>query len=206
MEKCLLIDAATPLVQAVILEGGKIFSWKATSGNATDFVSALVGKLMAEAGIKFADLDSMAYCRGPGSAMGLRTALISIKVWMIFAQKPLGLLEYDGFDMCLRLNPEASGVCTNFGKGSLLVKLRGEHGTKVHDFTDGEKLPDGVVFMGTRRTRSEKCANIAHARYSIGDGDFEIPSICEVSSGELDKYENNSFTKWNSLPIAQNEQ
>jgi hypothetical protein len=201
--KCLLIDAATPLIQAVIFDGAKVLSAEAVLANAVDAVSTLAKKLMAGTATSFDDLHSMAYCGGPGSAMGLRTVLISMKIWTIFSSKKPELVEYSSLDMCLHLNRGAGGVCANVAGEDLIMKRRNGQNAVISNCCGENFSPERVVFLNTRRTKNEKFAKIPPANYCIAGGEFPLQFAFNPSSGDLKDYGSIFYKKWDGLSIAE---
>ncbi|MDR1413736.1 MAG: hypothetical protein LBI56_02235 [Puniceicoccales bacterium] len=195
MKKHLLLDCATSLVQAILLKGKKVAMAKTSIGNATDLIFPLVRSLLVESECSFEDLSGMIYCSGPGSALGLRGALISMKTWMIFSRKIFELLEYNALDMCLGLNPAIGCVFTNGYGENLIAKFRMEENMKIITHADATATTD-AAFLNTRRTPPANCQGFAPADYCIANAKFDIMSICETSSGELENYGSNSYKKW----------
>jgi hypothetical protein len=195
MEKYLLVDCATPITQVAMLKGGRVAMAKALIGNAAESISPLLGNLFRESQCGFEDFDGMIYCGGPGSALGLRVALVSIKTWMIFSQRTFRLLEYNGLDMCLQLNPQFECVCTNGVGENLIIKFRGDERVTI---TALKNIPGNksTAFLSTRRTPSIGCQSFPTANYDIAHAQFDILSICRVSTGELENYGSNSYKKW----------
>jgi hypothetical protein len=192
----LLIDSATPLIQVAVIEDGNITAAKSSLGNAIDLVPAFVQVLQSGTGLIFDNFDGMIYCSGPGSALGLRIALVSIKTWRIFSEQSFELMEYNSLDMSLCLNPEIKSICTHGVGDDLIVKTRGNSDIKV--LVEGEvDFGNDVLFLDTRRVRSDKYKNFGAANYTIGDIDGGILSICKISDGELKNYgDSSTYKKW----------
>lgn len=71
----LAIETSSELASCALLDGERV-AWRESSGVRTHSQSVLpmVQELLAEAGIKLADCDAVAFGAGPGSFTGVRTA------------------------------------------------------------------------------------------------------------------------------------
>ncbi|MDR1595302.1 MAG: hypothetical protein LBR91_00010 [Puniceicoccales bacterium] len=196
-KKYLIVDAATPLVQEAIVCASGVVVAKSTRANAVDTISSLAKELFSEHGCGFDEISGMIFCNGPGSAMGLRAALISIKTWMIFHGKHFELFDYCSFDMCLALNGFADGVCTHGTNDVLILKFRGDTDVTLVA-ADAVKNLSGknIVFLGTRRNSCEKYSNFVPAKYDVYDVRFDIFSICRPSDVGLVDYGGGTYRKW----------
>ena len=72
----LAMDTATPAPSIVVLSGERIFE-ESLSGDrrASEELLPAVGRALARAGLRLADLDRVAVCSGPGSFTGIRVGL-----------------------------------------------------------------------------------------------------------------------------------
>jgi hypothetical protein len=181
------MDSATPLMQVAVVEKGRAIAAESAVGHAVDLLSPLVENLMARGEFNFADADGMICCSGPGSSMGLKSALISAKVWKIFSPKALILLQYCSLDMCLRLNRDANTVCVPW-RGDVFIAKSADCDavTRVHRSELQSRV--GTLLLNSRRTRPAECESFPDANYCITAADFDILSICSEFSGELKDY------------------
>jgi hypothetical protein len=194
-ERYLLIDAATPLVQVVVLGDGEVLASESSVGNASFAIFPSMKKLLSANDLSMDDFDGMAYCRGPGSALGLRVALIAIKTWMVFSPKIFRLWDYCSLDMCLALNPRIDRVCAGGTGGTLVVKTRQREGVEI---IESGKIPSGspMFFLNTKRTIGEEYQSFDAANNDIAEATFDILSICNPSSGTLEDYGAGTYKKW----------
>lgn len=98
MGRILLIETATQVCSAAVSDGGKVLAIKESreqlshSGQLTVFIE----EVMAQAGLHYSQLDSVAVSMGPGSYTGLRIGISAAKGICYAMDKPLigiGTLE-----------------------------------------------------------------------------------------------------------------
>jgi hypothetical protein len=195
----LLIDSATPTTQVVIVDGKTVLASEVYSGNAVDGITVALGELLLKTHRALGDFDGMIYCGGPGSTLGLRIALASINTWVIFGNSDYKLLTYDALDMGICLNQDARMICT-YGLGdSLIIKTRDSGVINISTIEEFD-FSDGILFLDTRRMRSEKYQKFPPANYDISTADFDILSNCEIADGELKNYGDGNYKKWSGNP------
>jgi hypothetical protein len=195
----LLIDSATPTTQVVMVEGKTVLGSEIYSGNAADGITVALGKLFLKMRCTFDNFDGMIYCGGPGSALGLRTALVSINTWVIFGNRGYKLLTYDALAMGICLNQGARMICTYGSGDNLIVKARDNGAIRISTI-DGLGFSDDILFLDTRRMRCEKYQKFPPANYDISTANFDILSICEIANGELKNYGDGNHKKWSRNP------
>ena len=73
--KLLAFDTSTEALSVAVRRGDRVFSRSGPGGaQASSSLIPLIQELLAEAGLAMAELDAIAFGRGPGSFTGLRTA------------------------------------------------------------------------------------------------------------------------------------
>ena len=107
----LVIDVSTPFIQVGIACDKNWQKVETKHSNALDGVFQTVSKLLTELKLKFHELDSVFFCSGPGSTLGLRLTLAFIKTNWEFDQR-LKLFSYNALDlancMITNLHPYSS--------------------------------------------------------------------------------------------------
>ncbi len=83
----LLIDSASARVQIGLWHQARA-SWQTTEAEAGTAVFASVDALLAERSLTIADLNAYAFCEGPGSVLGIRTAAVALRVWRVLNPAP----------------------------------------------------------------------------------------------------------------------
>ncbi len=74
--KILAVDTATEACSAALLVGGKLFSrWEEAPRDHTQKILPMVQAVLDEAGLSLAELDAIAFGRGPGSFTGVRIGI-----------------------------------------------------------------------------------------------------------------------------------
>jgi hypothetical protein len=196
--KYILVDGATPSVQALVIANGSTVAHRCASGNAAESIAELAKSALDECAIELGALDGMAYCSGPGSAIGLRAALLSLKIWQMFSGANPTLLEYGSLDMCLRLNPNADCVCTHGSDGGIILRTKFDQCTMAaKNLVELEAQQfKNIVFLDTRRIRDRQYGEIHAANYTIASANFNVLSLCRGATGELENYVCHSFKKW----------
>ena len=172
-KRCLLIDAATPLVQVAHVIDGKISMVRECRGHCVDVLFGFVRDLMDRCDISWDDVDGMIYCSGPGSAMGLRTALMSISTWEIFSSKNLQIFSYCSLDMCRLLSPDTK-TFISCGTGNSIVKLDVGDQSPVVITTDDLQKQNDIKFLNTRHVVPAKFSSFDQVIYDLNNVSCDI--------------------------------
>jgi tRNA threonylcarbamoyladenosine biosynthesis protein TsaB len=81
----LLLDAASTRVQVALFSADGTARWTATDGEAGVALFRGVESL----GVDLAQVRAFAFCEGPGSILGIRTAAMALRTWNMLAPRPL---------------------------------------------------------------------------------------------------------------------
>jgi tRNA threonylcarbamoyladenosine biosynthesis protein TsaB len=81
----LILDAASSRVQVGLVQAGAKTTWETSDGEAGVGLFRCVEKLA----IKIDDVRAFAFCEGPGSVLGVRTAAMMLRTWSVLKPRPV---------------------------------------------------------------------------------------------------------------------
>lgn len=84
----LLIDSASSRIQVGLFRADAEPLWETADQEAGVAVFAGTEKLLARSALTFADLAAFAFCDGPGSVLGIRTAAVALRTWRVLHPRP----------------------------------------------------------------------------------------------------------------------
>lgn len=84
-ESVLFIDAASSRVQVGIWKRGRRERWAASS----DEAGVGLFTCIEETRVSLAEISAFAFCEGPGSILGIRTAAMAIRTWNVLHSRPV---------------------------------------------------------------------------------------------------------------------
>lgn len=95
----LLLDAASVRTQVGLWTPGarETARWFVSEEEAGVALFAGAEALLAEAGLRVADIDVFIFCEGPGSVLGIRTAAMALRTWRVITPAPV--LAYRSLDL-----------------------------------------------------------------------------------------------------------
>jgi hypothetical protein len=176
---------------ALVSSGGKILHTLRGSGDVVDILITLVSELCTSG---FKDKLGIIYCYGPGSTLGLRSALTAINVWLRFSQEKLKVYCYSSLSMAKCL--AQSGIVVYCGVGKFVVETLGNE-TIVTDSLD--EYRKDFYFLNTRRVLPETALGMNFVDYDLehfGGNIFEIANEVEIPS--VFEIGERKFAKWPS--------
>ncbi|TVR54470.1 MAG: hypothetical protein EA425_01785 [Puniceicoccaceae bacterium] len=77
----LVIDAASPESVAGILRPDRPACWQRRSGQTMDGLFEAVAAVLADSGTAWTEIRTVLHCRGPGTQLGLRIAIMALRIW-----------------------------------------------------------------------------------------------------------------------------
>jgi len=130
----LVLDASSTTVEAGILRDGAWAAFERSTGEALESIFRLTRDVLARANTRLADLDGIAWCRGPGSILGMRLGAMAIEGWRATAPRLADSiwnahsLHMAALDLAARHDLDTLEVFSDFRKGSF-IRTRLAHGT-----------------------------------------------------------------------------
>ena len=87
----LLLDTASTRVQVALLRPNHPAPalWETCDDEAGVALFTCAEKLLARATLTIADIAAFAFCDGPGSVLGIRTAAVALRAWRVTRERPI---------------------------------------------------------------------------------------------------------------------
>ncbi|HRE81282.1 MAG TPA: peptidase M22, partial [Opitutaceae bacterium] len=82
---CLVIDTASTLVQVGLIQSARQDVWFSSEEDAGQGLFRCLEKLP----LPLKSIAAIAFCEGPGSLLGIRTAAMALRVWDAVTPRPL---------------------------------------------------------------------------------------------------------------------
>ena len=79
----LWLDTSTQDTSLALIEHHELLSLKVQESNALDYLFESLQELLQETDMEFSDLNSIYYCCGPGSSLGLRILSMALRTWKV---------------------------------------------------------------------------------------------------------------------------
>ncbi len=77
----LVIDTSSRRVCVALIDGSESVATRFSNEEASLSLFPLIANILAERELKLDQLKSIAFCEGPGSTLGIRTAIMGIRAW-----------------------------------------------------------------------------------------------------------------------------
>jgi len=162
----LLLDAASTRVQVALFDAQGAVRWAVADEEAGVALFRGVESL----GIDLAQVRAFAFCEGPGSILGIRTAAMALRTWTAFAPRPafaFRSLELVAHDLARRGPLENFSVIADARRGAW-------HCVEVHAGTAGplrrvkaSELSGGLFMPENFRTWAAKPAETQTTSYDL---------------------------------------
>ena len=78
----LVLDTASRRVCVALIEDSKTIATRHSEDEASRSLFPSIKTLLEDRSMRLADLRSIAFCEGPGSMLGIRTAVMGIRTWL----------------------------------------------------------------------------------------------------------------------------
>jgi tRNA threonylcarbamoyladenosine biosynthesis protein TsaB len=95
----LLIDSASACVQVGLWQTETEASWRQSEREAGIAVFECVDAVLAGAGLGVRDLGACAFCEGPGSILGIRTAAMALRTWQAVGERARPAFAYRSLEL-----------------------------------------------------------------------------------------------------------
>jgi len=84
----LLVDTASTTTQVGVLRNGKSAIWHKSTDEAGTAIFASTEIVLREAQATLECIQAFVYCEGPGSMLGVRTAAMTLRTWLVLQARP----------------------------------------------------------------------------------------------------------------------
>lgn len=96
----LVLDAASISVQVGVIDGDARSAWIRPPGDAGTALFAGTAQALQAAGLTLGDIHGFVFCDGPGSMLGIRTAAMALRSWLVIHPRPV--FTYDSLALAGR--------------------------------------------------------------------------------------------------------
>lgn len=135
----LLTDCSAPGVRAGILGKNGWLAYTHRQGETGSTLFDAVKQLLEDAGLGLEDIQSFAYCEGPGSTLGIRINSMALRTWISLSGSPKPVFAYRSLEAARLL---IAGQETPPASFSVLSDLRKHcwNGLRVHPDTPDPEI------------------------------------------------------------------
>lgn len=152
----LVIDAASKQIQVGIFTEDQWISKTSPKGDALETLFNSLESVLKSSGYSLQEIQSLYFCEGPGSLLGLRLAAMAVQTWKILPEfSELQLLQYSSMELgacsiaqTLRVSQPFHLLCS-FRKGQYIHTRKSEETStsySVIDYNEAATL-EGDVFL-----------------------------------------------------------
>lgn len=160
----LLIDSCSQVIHVGLARTADApIRWETREEEAGSGLFHAVEALLAAEGLRIADVHGFAFCEGPGSVLGIRTAAVALRTWHVLNPSPM--FAFQGLDLVARfLNRPEIAVIADARRDSWHVARLGAAIARV----PSAELAGELVMPEGFRHWSKLPANVAGVPYDIG--------------------------------------
>lgn len=95
----LVLDTSSSVVFAGLLKNGEWLKSTESTEPTLEILFTLVNQILVECNLHFDEIDYYLYDRGPGSILGIRTAIAAIQSWEILSDKKNSIRSFQSLDL-----------------------------------------------------------------------------------------------------------
>lgn len=152
----LVLDVSSPIIQAGIANKSGWRKIISSESQALNGVFQSITKLFSDLNLKICDVDTIFFCSGPGSTLGLRLSLACIKTIQWERKNAIRLFSYNAMDLASRMTEnEPDFIQAPFRMGWRIVRSnvkKNKIGKKeiLESKQALDKYPDSLHLKDTR--------------------------------------------------------
>lgn len=191
----LLIDTCSQVIHAGVARDARTpIRWETCEEEAGSGLFRVVGALLTAEGLRIADLRGFAFCEGPGSVLGIRTAAVALRTWHVLNPSPM--FAFQGLDVVARhLNRPELSVIADARRDTWHVARLGEAITRMPSagLTGELAMPAGF------RHWSKLPAAATTVPYDVGamlEATADQPLFRPVDSPDAFLHETPAYATW----------
>lgn len=201
----LILDAASTVVQVGLLRRSNPSLWETSSVESGQALFTCTSSCLRGAGLELRDITAFIYCEGPGSMLGIRTAVMAIRTWQ--AELPRSAYAYQSLAVAgsalQHAKPgHAFHAIADARRDSWHVQSFDSNSPTPLRRLAGADLPAGELVMPAHfRTWSRLPRPATNCNYDLaeiftrlGDGDF----FRETRAPEVFQHEAPEYKKWSA--------
>ncbi len=131
----LLIDSSSSLIQVGLFLADRAPTWESLETDAGSGIFAATETLLKRTNAAFISIDAFAFCAGPGSVLGIRTAAVAVRTWNVIRERPV--FSFSGLELVAHAQ-KINRMGRNF---SVIADARRATWHRVMVNTDGAMQP-----------------------------------------------------------------
>lgn len=207
----LVLDASCPTTHVSLFQDGNLLSQIDSEENAMESLLSGIQQLIRSANIGIQDIRGFIYCIGPGSILGIRLSIISIKTWCsIHRIAPEFVLKYNslllaGLSVSVSGNQPASefAVISEWKKNHWnVLKMKAGNASEQINVWDDEKidscscplfqLPQRKLWTGNM----VKSTPVEYTLDLLSTPEIRLKVLSPMENWEIYTPEKKEYVKW----------